>query len=618
MHSGKRRWLPTWLLVLLSLPAAWAAEKPPVTVEGFDAAFSALVEAKGELPERERLQRLFALQWRLMLWNNPEMATYTGYPEFNENWTDLSRVAIDRRKREVVRTRAALKSVDVAGLDADSRLHLELFDKYLGLDEEALRFPEEYLLLNQLQGPQQDLARMFSLMNAGTPGTAEAIQARLEKVPEHVDQVISLLREGLSKGITPPGIVLRAVPEQMLNLLPADPEKSPFFQPLGQLPEPMPAEERRRVRSAATAAITNAVYPAMRRLHRFLVDEYIPGARTGIACSELPDGRAWYAHRVRRSTTTSLTPEAIHEIGLAEVRRIRAGMERIREEVGFKGDLGAFFEHLRTDPGFFHETGTALLAGYRDISKRIDGGLPRLFGRLPRLPYGVVAIPSYSERSQTTAYYQPGSLQAGRPGNFFANTYNLRMRPKWEMEALTLHEAVPGHHLQIALGQENESSPEFQKHAETTAFVEGWALYAESLGKELGLYQDPYSRFGQLTYEMWRAIRLVVDTGIHSKGWTRDEAIEFFRLNAGKTEHDIVVEVDRYIVWPGQALAYKIGELKIRELRRSAEEALGSRFDLRSFHDEVLGRGGLPLDVLERLVGAWVVEQKKRGSNGPR
>jgi uncharacterized protein (DUF885 family) len=308
-------------------------------------------------------------------------------------------------------------------------------------------------------------------------------------------------------------------------------------------------------------------------------------------------------------TTTDLTPKEIHEIGLREVERIRGEMEAVIEESGFEGTFQEFLEFLRTDERFFFDTAEELLTTYRDIAKRVDPKLVEQFGTLPRLPYGVTPVPDYAAESQTTAYYQPGSLEAGRPGYFNANTYDLKSRPSWEMEALTLHEAVPGHHLQISLAQELEDVPEFRKQMGTTAFVEGWALYAESLGEEMGFYQDPYSKFGQLTYEMWRAIRLVVDTGIHSLGWSRERAIEMFERNTGKARHDIEVEVDRYIVWPGQALAYKIGELKIKELRAFAEEELGERFDVRELHDRILENGAVPLDVLETHIRDWVAAE---------
>jgi uncharacterized protein (DUF885 family) len=325
---------------------------------------------------------------------------------------------------------------------------------------------------------------------------------------------------------------------------------------------------------------------------------------------DLPDGEEWYAHRVKQMTTTDLTPQQIHDIGLSEVARIRLEMEKVKEQAGFEGDLAAFFDFLRSDPQFFFDDPEDLLSAYRNIAKRADAELPKLFGTLPRLPYGVTPVPQYAQESQTTAYYQPGSLEAGRAGQFFANTYDLASRPKWEMEALTLHEAVPGHHLQIATAMELEELAWFRRFGGYTAYTEGWGLYSESLGEEMGFYQDPYSKFGQLTYEMWRAIRLVVDTGMHSLGWSRDDAIAFFEENAGKAEHDIVVEVDRYIVWPGQALAYKIGELKLKELKAMAKQELGDDFDIRAFHDKILGNGALPLRVLETHVGEWVDAQK--------
>jgi uncharacterized protein (DUF885 family) len=323
----------------------------------------------------------------------------------------------------------------------------------------------------------------------------------------------------------------------------------------------------------------------------------------------LPDGEAWYRNNVALRTTTDLTPQQIHDIGLSEVKRIRAEMDVVIESSGFDGSFEQFLNFLRTDPQFYHTTADGLMREYRDIAKRADPELTRLFGVLPRTPYGVIEVPDYAAKSTTTAYYQRGSLKAGRPGYYFANTYALDTRPRWEMEALSLHEAVPGHHLQISIQQELEGLPWFRQNPSYTAFVEGWGLYSESLGEEMGFYKDPYSKFGQLTYEMWRAIRLVVDTGMHYLGWSRQRAIDFFKENAGKSEHDIVVEIDRYIVWPGQALAYKIGELKIKELRAYAEQELGDQFDIRAFHDEVLGKGAVPLSVLDANVRAWVKEQ---------
>ena len=329
----------------------------------------------------------------------------------------------------------------------------------------------------------------------------------------------------------------------------------------------------------------------------------------------MPDGEAYYAWRIKTQTSTNLTAKQVHDIGLAEVQRIRAEMEKIRAQVGFKGTLAEFFVYLQTDPKFFFTDKEELLRGYRDIAKRADPQLMKFFKTLPRATYGVIPVPTYAEKSQTTAYYMPGAADAGRPGYFYANTYALNTRPKWEMQPLTLHEAVPGHHLQISIAQELGDLPDFRKYGGYTAFVEGWGLYAESLGEEMGFYTDPYDKFGQLTYEMWRAVRLVVDTGMHAFGWSRQQAIDFFKANAGKNEHDIVVEIDRYIVDPGQALAYKLGELKIKELRAFATRELGKNFDVRLFHDEVLKNGAVPLSVLDSNIKAWVVARKQAAAH---
>jgi len=354
------------------------------------------------------------------------------------------------------------------------------------------------------------------------------------------------------------------------------------------------------------AVYSEQVVPAYERLLEFTESEYLPAARESIAARDLPNGASWYQYRVASMTTTDLTPPQIHEIGLQEVKRIRAEMEAIIESTGFEGSFEEFLHFLRTDPQFYHTTADGLMREYRDIAKRADPELTRLFGILPRTPYGVIEVPDYAAPSQTTAYYQPGSLKAGRPGYFFANTYALETRPRWEMEALTVHEAVPGHHLQIAIMQELEGIPEFRRHEGSTAFVEGWALYAEKLSKEMGFYQDDFSDYGRLSFELWRAVRLVVDTGLHFYKWTRGQTIEYCRENTGLEDHEIEVEVDRYIAMPGQALAYKIGELKILELRERARNARGDQFEIREFHDRLLEKGALPLDILERVMEEWM------------
>ena len=418
------------------------------------------------------------------------------------------------------------------------------------------------------------------------------------------------MRKGLESGITMPKITLEGVENEVRNQIVDDPMQSPLLQQFAHMPDGIPAAEQERLKKAAAKAYMDKDRPAFETLRSFLVETYIPGSRESIGWSALPDGPAWYAYAVRQQTTTRLSPDRIHEIGLSEVKRIRVEMDALIAEVKFKGSFADFCEYLRTDERFFFTDPKMLVMTYRDIAKRADPALVGLFGKLPRLPYGVIEVPDYMAKSQTTAYYEPGSPQSGRPGEYFVNTYDLKSRPKWEMEALSLHESVPGHHLQIALSQEMEGVPDFRKYGGYNAYVEGWGLYAEGLGREMGMYQDPYSRFGQLTYEIWRAIRLVVDTGIHSMGWSRQQAIDYFTENSAKTQHDIEVEVDRYIVWPGQALGYKLGQLKFKELRDYAGKELGDRFNLRAFHDEVLGQGGLPLDILDARVRAWVGAQK--------
>jgi uncharacterized protein (DUF885 family) len=463
--------------------------------------------------------------------------------------------------------------------------------------------------LDQMGGIQQDAASTLALQPHQTVPDYETVLKRLGALSAAVDQQLALLQEGLKRGYTPPKIVLRDLPKQIADLTPADPLASPLLQPFTEFPANFPAADRARLTEKAKSIYAASVAPAFRKLHDYVASTYLPACRENIAATALPNGAAAYAFLVRWQTTTNLTPQQIHEIGLAEVKRIRAEMDKVIASTKFQGSFHEFTEFLRTDPRFYYDKPDELVNGYRIIAKRIDPGLAHLFGKLPRLPYGVCPIPDFKAPSQTTAYYQPGSPQAGRPGCYFVNTYNLHARPKWEMEALSLHESVPGHHLQISLAQEMENTPEFRKHVSYSAFVEGWALYSEGLGEDVGLYTDPYSKFGQLSYEMWRAVRLVVDTGMHSMNWTREQAIQFFKDNTGKTDQDITVEVDRYIVWPGQALAYKLGQLKIRELRAEAERRLAAKFNVRAFHDAVLEQGAVPLSILEPHIKHWMDSQ---------
>lgn len=559
----------------------------------------------------DALYTFFDAEWAYRMEQYPESATRTGYPGQNHRWTDNSPDAIASRKTHTRQSLATLESIEPASLSIRARLDHGLYLRRTRLAVEGQQFPDELMPMTQLGGAQQDLAMTISVMPKSTLKDYENIVARLRTGDRVIDQEMALLQEGLNRGLTPPKITLRDIPDQVRNQIVDDPVESPLLRVFENMPETISPEDQERLREEAAAAYTERIAPAYKRLLDFLTESYLPNARESIAASALPNGKDWYAYNIRVETTTNLTPEEIHELGQSEVRRIRAEMEAVISSANFDGSFKEFTEFLRTDPQFFFTDAHDLMVTYRDIAKRIDAELPRLFGTLPRLPYGVDRIPSFAEKSQTTAYYQPGSPQAGRPGVFYANTYDLPSRPKWEMEALTLHEAMPGHHLQIALAQELEDVPDFRRWSGPTAFVEGWGLYAESLGEEMGFYADPYHKFGQLTYEMWRAVRLVVDTGMHALGWSRQQAIDFFIANTGKAEHDITVEIDRYIVWPGQALAYKLGELKFKELRARAEEKLGDEFDVRAFHDAVLEEGALPLDLLESRFNGWLDQQAK-------
>ena len=571
-----------------------------------------IIAAKGQADEGRRLWNLFEANWEYRMIAMPESATWRGYPGQNHRWSDLSMEAIADGKESARQTLKAILSFDRAKLTDANQLNYDLFRRDAEMAIESQQFPAEFLVLNQMDGLPRDVPSMIAMMASAKTKDYEDILARLGGIPALVDQTIALLQEGLRRGIVPPKVPLRTVADQVSGQVHIGPMTTPMLSKFKIFPDTIPAAEQTRLTEAAKVVYADEVRPALKRLHLFLRDEYVPNCRTTVGRSALPNGRAWYNHQIKHYTTTTLGADEIHSIGLREVNRIRSEMETIRKQVGFEGDLYGFFEFLRSDPQFYYNTAEELLAGYRDICKRADPELTKLFRNLPRQPYGVIPVPSYIEKSVTTAYYQPGSNDAGRAGFFFANTYDLKSRPKWEMEALALHEAVPGHHLQLAIADEIVGLPEFRKYGRYTGYVEGWGLYSESLGEEMGFYTDPYSKFGQLTYEMWRAIRLVVDTGIHAKGWSRQRAIDFFKANAGKTEHDITVEVDRYIVWPGQALAYKLGELKLKKLRARATAKLGDKFDIRSFHDEIVWNGALPLNILERQINNWITAEMSK------
>ncbi len=553
----------------------------------------------GERLGDDALRALLAEDWRDYQRRHPIAASLDGDRSADDRWDDRSAEALADEAAHRRAVLARLDALDGARLSAAGRLDRDL---YAGQLRDALRGYElgtHFFALNPRDGVQT-----YGLFAALLPfrGAAdhEHWLARLEAYPRAVAQEIALLREAVARKLLWPRVVMERLPAQLDRLL-AAPEASPFYAPFAQ---PSPAAGRLRERArAALAGVTGA----LRELRAFVLDAYLPAAPAEVGLAHLPGGEALYAHFVRTQTTTDLTPGAIHELGLREVARVRAALEELAPRTGYRGSLPEVFAQMRADPANYYASGAELLAAYRALAKRIDPELVKVFRVLPRLPYGVVPISAATAPDTTTAYYYPGALDGSRAGTYYVNLYQPEARPVYEMPVLSLHEAVPGHHLQIALAQELTGLPEFRRATLAyTAYTEGWGLYAESLGHEMGIYDDAKSQFGALTYEMWRAVRLVVDTGLHAQGWSRRRAIDYFLDNAAKTRLDVENEIDRYITLPGQALAYKIGELKLRELRARAHQRQGAAFDLRSFHEVVLEQGALPLDLLERRVDDWL------------
>lgn len=593
------------------------------------------VPAKGVVvpsasPTDQRVLDLLAEDFEAQKRRDPTFASRRGDRRFDALMPDMSSAA-----RESALAEDAQRLAKVADLLKDpalsqaARLNAALLARELSVRIESDKFRTWQTPITQQSGPQTALPQLPDFLSFTADEHIESYAQRLEAVPAYLDQIIENMRAGLKDGRTPPRVVMGTVArtagamagEQYLK----DPASHPMFKPFIGRAEPL-AERGRK-------AIIERVVPAFARFAEFLENEYVPGCRESIAARDLPDGEAYYNFCIKLMTTMDLTARQIHDIGLREVARIRAEMFTVIARSDFPGKaelqgdplFAAFVDYLRTDKRFYHESAESLLSGYREIAKRIDPELPRFFGRLPRLPYGVREMPRFMSAAAPTAYYYPGSLELGVPGWFIANVYLLDQRPRYEMIPLTLHEACPGHHLQIAIAQElkMEGLPEWRETADYTVFVEGWALYAERLGLEMGddprsaanpsgkgMFTDPYDDFGRLTYEMWRAMRLVVDTGMHALGWPRDRAIQYMLDNSALSKANIEREVDRYIAWPGQALGYKLGELRIRDLRAEAEAELGDKFDIRAFHDVVLGQGAVPMDILTQQVRQWVTSRK--------
>jgi uncharacterized protein (DUF885 family) len=582
--------LPT--LLLAGLSSAYAQNKPA-----------------GKQSAAKQLHDLFEAEWEWSMRENPTRASHLGDLRYNDRWTDESSEAINRRQRHRRDVIEKLSEIDSSDLSASDKINFDLFLREYRMADEGDQH-RWYLLPLTMRDGIQDAGSTADSLRFKTIKDYEDWTARMYAFPVYMDQTIELMNEGIRRKRMHPKVVMKRVPAQIRRQIVADPEKSLFFKPFRKFPNEISTEDRKRLLKDAKHAITNKVVPAYRKMLTFFEQDYLPACFDRVGVWQMTKGRELYAFRARKFTTTELTPKQIHEIGLKEVRRIRGEMDKVIKQVEFKGTFREFLDDLRTNPRFYYQNPNDLLKAYQQIGEKIEPQLPLLFGKLPRIPYNVEAIPPHIAPDTTTAYYRPPSADGRRPGTYFVNLYKPEVRPKYEIEALSLHEAVPGHHLQIALAMELENLPAFRRYGGYTAFIEGWGLYSESLGEEIGLYRDPYSKFGQLTYEMWRAVRLVVDTGMHAFQWTRPDAIEFFKENTAKTILDIENEVDRYITWPGQALAYKIGELKIRELRNRAEKQLGKWFDIRKFHDVVLGSGAVTLDILETNVNNWIAKQK--------
>lgn len=552
-------------------------------------------------------------QWELQEW--PQYATRCGEHRYNDRLASISLADADRRAADQAAFLQRLLKIDRVALDKQQRLERDLLERNLRESAVEHAAGEHVMPINSRSGFHVDFPELPDWTPLDTLEDYENYLARLRAFADHTGGHIELMRAGVQRGLTVPAVILEGYEKAIDTHVVDDPEQSLLFKPFKDFPDGVPESERQRLAAEARDAIRDSVVVAYRRFGVFMADEYVPNCRASVGASALPGGREYYRHCVRKFTTLDTTPEEVHRVGLAEVKRIRAEMDALIERTGFETDeqdtFAAFVEHLRTAEEFYAKTDTELMAYTAAILKRMDGELPALFGRLPRMPYGLKPVPDYIAPKTTMAYYQSPNGDGSRAGFYYLNTYDLASRPKYMMQALALHEAVPGHHLQIALQQELEGLSPLRKYGGFTAFIEGWALYAERLGLEVGFYEDPYSDFGRLTMEVWRAARLVVDTGLHYQGWTRQQAIDFMTNNSAMSAQNIRSEVDRYIGWPGQALAYKTGELKIRELRAEAEERLGDRFDVRAFHDAVLDNGAVPLTTLEELIHEWIEGQEE-------
>lgn len=560
-----------------------------------------------------QLSQLFADYWEANLAHNPLTATFIGDPRYNDRLPNTLTAAW--RAQDLAFERewlARINAVNKQGLSEQSLLSLEIFKREREQGIEGYEHPGHLIPINQFY----NLAGLMAQLGSGTSAQPfrntkdyEDWLVRATQLPGILDQAILNMREGMRQGVVQPRVLMEKVLPQLDALISDDPSQTLFYRPITQFPDAVTADDRERLTAAYTALIRDELMPAYRRLRGFIAEIYLPASRETVGLDGVPGGEAWYAYLAKVRTTTDKTPAEIHQIGLDEVARIHAEMRRVIKELGFKGDLQAFFKFLDTDPRFEFESEEALLAAYNGLRDKVEAGADKLFALKPKADFEIRPVEPFRAKSAAGGSYQRPSQDGSRPGVFYVNTYDLPSRKIWDMEDLFLHEAIPGHHFHLALQQELTDLPAFRRFGGTTAYTEGWALYAESLGKALGVYTDPYSYFGYLQNELWRAIRLVVDTGLHSKGWSRKQTIDYMLANSAISETQAVAEAERYMAIPGQALAYKMGELKIKALRARAEAALGERFDIRAFHTEILRDGSVPLDVLETKVERWIQRQ---------
>ena len=559
-------------------------------------------------PDQKKFKEFLDKNWQDSLEKSPLFASLLGDKRYDEKVSSNSIEDFFIEKEYESYVLDVLSQIDPNNLSEEDQLNYRLLKSDYEISLEGREYPGYYMRLNQ-RGGVQDYYLYGNRLNFTDLQSYKNWFERVKGYTQNVRNSLEINKEGLELGYTQPKLVTRGVSAQIGAMLEKDLEDHPYFKIFKNVGDIASSEDALALQNEVKAYIQNVLNPTYQELYDFLVNEYLPESRDTIGISDVPNGKEWYEYLARYHTTTNLTPDEIHEIGLREVAKIRAEMEGIIEQVGWEGDFNSFLQYLRTDPRFYYETGEELLQAYRAMSKEIDAYMPTLFNKLPRAPYGVIPIPMESAPFTTTAYYNAPS--EGRPGYYYANLYMPEVRPKYEIPVLSVHEAVPGHHHQISLAQEMENVPNFRKYLSITAFVEGWGLYSEQLGESMGIYDDPYDKFGQLTYDMWRAVRLVVDTGMHYKNWSREDAVNLFLENTAKTEQDINNEVDRYIAWPGQALAYKIGQLKIMELRDKSKEALGDDFDIKDFHDHILSFGSIPLNILEEKVDEFIEAKSK-------